>query len=775
MFKLAYLKLNYLRSLTNYKIDPMSYLPIKDIVHPSQKSDKLEKLTQYCKQNGILFVDKEFPPEKASLCLSPPHPDYRGQFDRISWKRASELFGEGTYDVFNDISPDDIRQGALGDCYFLCSLSSLAEQPELIRRLFDVTKVNEHGIYSVWLNINGGWKSYILDEYFPSVQARNGFDLAFSKTDQKELWVILLEKAYAKAYGSYWDIIGGDPVHALRDLTGAPYDRIEDYSDMNAAWEKLKIFNTQNFIITCFTKSTEITEEKSGNGLVSGHAYSILDVREIMDSRGQVARVVQIRNPWGKFEWTGPFSDNSPLWTPQAKADLKIQEKDDGVFWMPFEEFVKFYEGIGIVKTHPGYVSNSVFIRRGAEPCLSTIRLTIRQQTNLTLSIDQIDSRIIDNKDYAYSYFRITIGKLKGKETIEFIDSILSPERNIFLENIFPPGDYIVLVEAYWTSNLADSFTVGTYSDAHVELELLPTDANLYRKTEYTIWKQFALINKSKMELSSSRVASDSGNEAKVDTYKLQNKKYANILYSFFNNSTKATVHSTFNLVSVKGFNPVARAISGNNADVLINPSDNDILLFNMDPRAGGFSLSYKITAEEVIPYKFSSDTNTLEMLNALGGVQPTHENDEAKNITSRLQKQKEIEERERKNKEIEAERKRQQEIAIQRAKEKRKRQEDEHNKLMELVKQTQQMLGLNDQNFFGFNANANGGGLDPFSTANNAFFNGNAPSNQQGGSNAYQYRPIVHPNPAPLNDAYFFYGDPKPAPKKKEDGCRIF
>ena len=181
----------------------MSYLPIKDVVHPSQKSDKLEKLLQYCKQNGILFVDKEFPPEKASLCLSPPHPEYNGQFDKIVWKRAAELFGEGQYDIFKGITPSDIRQGALGNCYFLCALASLAEQPELIKRLFDIQVVNEFGVHSVWLNINGNWQSFLLDEYFPSVQTRNGFDLSFSKTDQKELWVILLEKAYAKAYHSY--------------------------------------------------------------------------------------------------------------------------------------------------------------------------------------------------------------------------------------------------------------------------------------------------------------------------------------------------------------------------------------------------------------------------------------------------------------------------------------------------------------------------------------------------------------------------------------------
>jgi len=33
---------------------------------------------------------------------------------------------------------------------------------------------------------------------------------------------MLLEKTYAKAYGSYFRIVGGNPANALRDLTGAP-------------------------------------------------------------------------------------------------------------------------------------------------------------------------------------------------------------------------------------------------------------------------------------------------------------------------------------------------------------------------------------------------------------------------------------------------------------------------------------------------------------------------------------------------------------------------
>ena len=36
------------------------------------------------------------------------------------------------------------------------------------------------------------------------------------------MWVILLEKAWAKIHGSYDTIIAGDGAKTLRDITGAP-------------------------------------------------------------------------------------------------------------------------------------------------------------------------------------------------------------------------------------------------------------------------------------------------------------------------------------------------------------------------------------------------------------------------------------------------------------------------------------------------------------------------------------------------------------------------
>lgn len=45
---------------------------------------------------------------------------------------------------------------------------------------------------------------------------------AFSRSVEGELWVILLEKAWAKLYGSYKQIEAGFPDEPLHDLTGAP-------------------------------------------------------------------------------------------------------------------------------------------------------------------------------------------------------------------------------------------------------------------------------------------------------------------------------------------------------------------------------------------------------------------------------------------------------------------------------------------------------------------------------------------------------------------------
>ena len=54
-------------------------------------------------------------------------------------------------------------------------------------------------------------------------------------------------------------------------------------------------------------------------------------------------RLLQLRNPWGRGEWTGEWSDKSPKWTPELRDRFKIVDEDDGTFCMPLEAYLRLF------------------------------------------------------------------------------------------------------------------------------------------------------------------------------------------------------------------------------------------------------------------------------------------------------------------------------------------------------------------------------------------------------------------------------------------------
>jgi hypothetical protein len=60
---------------------------------------------------------------------------------------------------------------------------------------------------------------------------------------------------------------------------------------------------------------------------------------------------LNIRNPWGAFEWDGDWCDNSPLWTEELiKAFGATFDEADGAFWMSFEDFTKQFESLDVCR-----------------------------------------------------------------------------------------------------------------------------------------------------------------------------------------------------------------------------------------------------------------------------------------------------------------------------------------------------------------------------------------------------------------------------------------
>ena len=101
----------------------------------------------------------------------------------------------------------------------MCALASLAERPKLVENLFMTKVKNKEGIYRVKFCKNGIWVEVTIDDFFPCRPKGNPY---FSRGNGNEMWVLLIEKAYAKLHGNYYSLRSGYANEGMIDLTGCP-------------------------------------------------------------------------------------------------------------------------------------------------------------------------------------------------------------------------------------------------------------------------------------------------------------------------------------------------------------------------------------------------------------------------------------------------------------------------------------------------------------------------------------------------------------------------
>lgn len=89
--------------------------------------------------------------------------------------------------IFDEkLSPTAIVQGNVGDCYFLSSLSALAEWPARLKKNFITQTTNPEGVYEVSLCINGIFEEIFLDDYFPFDE--EGGKWVFAQSKNEGIW-----------------------------------------------------------------------------------------------------------------------------------------------------------------------------------------------------------------------------------------------------------------------------------------------------------------------------------------------------------------------------------------------------------------------------------------------------------------------------------------------------------------------------------------------------------------------------------------------------------
>ena len=310
--------------------------------------------------------------------------------------------------------PDDIRQGGVGNCWFVCALSILAQRPELVRRVLLTDEFNPAAAYRVRLCRAGTWHTVLVDDTLP-INALGM--LAYLKAARRSLWGALIEKAAAKLWGSYEALAGGTFAEAFAMLTGFPVQTIRlgrlkrpefrdadaetrvdatkmarrdvDIAKVNAEWvaehgseeeacdelfgqlysymQSGFLVGASSFIVPGSPSQDALLAEARGSGLQVPHAYGVLDVVALAPdtavdfgaSKGRAQRLVKLRNPNGRAGWKGAwaydargagFHSADPRWTWSRRQQLKLSHEDQGVFWMGMDDFFKLFAEITVCR-----------------------------------------------------------------------------------------------------------------------------------------------------------------------------------------------------------------------------------------------------------------------------------------------------------------------------------------------------------------------------------------------------------------------------------------
>lgn len=100
-------------------------------------------------------------------------------------------------------------------------------------------------------------------------------------------------------------------------------------------------------------------------GILSRHAYGLLDVFEITSKKnGELFKLMRIRNPWGKTEWVGDWSDTSDEietyreeiieYIDSLEDDEKFEiGKEDGTFIINYSDWSTIYNKLYVTIDFP--------------------------------------------------------------------------------------------------------------------------------------------------------------------------------------------------------------------------------------------------------------------------------------------------------------------------------------------------------------------------------------------------------------------------------------
>ena len=376
-------------------------------------------------------------------------PSFSEEFEKLlqlkkedmEWKSAREIFGDDVNIFGETTSMNDIILGPADNSYFVSAISSLSNYPNIILQLFRTFKLPENGEpIEVCIKIEGNWTVIYLDDKF-LVNKENNMPI-FSYSPTKNIWGLILEKAWSKIKGGYENILNGKSKDVFDAFT--PFRILEinlKKFEEELFWKYIKTSIEHNCIITCVTKSN--IKGLDSIGFINRQSFSLLETQSDEKNKGEIIRNIKLRNCLGDRE---VFQNN----IDDEMANLGIIKfEENGLFLIKYKNFLELFSSVTICVPSSSLISYLIDIPKEKANDFGTLRLLIREESTINISLICKNQKELKTGELFKNIILIQL--FKDKQKGNYINS----SSNETLSSLLSPGEYIIIYNIdYNTSNL---------------------------------------------------------------------------------------------------------------------------------------------------------------------------------------------------------------------------------------------------------------------------------------------------------------------------------